>query len=164
MRNDKDWRLQWSLPVVCETYDGVLNDINGFHVRAEHVDAAMDAAIDGPVEEGAVGGGTGMLCHEFKGGIGTSSRIVPTASGDYTVGVLVQANYGRRSELRIDGVPVGRELGFDKVPPPIATKKGNRLDHHRRRDRCASAAASVPPPGPASFAWFGQTWRQFGRW
>src|SRR6478735_5859958 len=95
VRNDKDWRLQFSLPVVCETYDGVLNDINGFHVRAEHVDAAMDAATDGPVQEGTVGGGTGMLCHEFKGGIGTSSRIVPTASGDYTVGVLVQANYGR---------------------------------------------------------------------
>jgi len=123
VRNDKDWRLQFSLPVVCETYDGVLNDINGFHVRAEHVDAAMDAATDGPVQEGTVGGGTGMLCHEFKGGIGTSSRIVPTASGDYTVGVLVQANYGRRSELRIDGVTVGRELGLDKVPPPIERKK-----------------------------------------
>lgn len=123
VRVDKDWRLQFSLPVVCETYDGVLNDINGFHVRAEHVDAAMDAASDGVVQEGTVGGGTGMLCHEFKGGIGTSSRIVPTASGEYTVGVLVQANYGRRSDLRIDGVPVGRELGFDKVPPPISREK-----------------------------------------
>jgi D-aminopeptidase len=123
VRDDKDWRLQFSLPVVCETFDGVLNDINGFHVRAEHVDAAMDAASDGPVEEGTVGGGTGMLCHEFKGGIGTASRIVPTASGDYMVGVLVQANYGRRAELRIDGVPVGREIGFDDIPPPILREK-----------------------------------------
>lgn len=123
VRGAEDWRLHWSLPVVCETYDGVLNDINGFHVRAEHVEAAMDAASDGPVQEGTVGGGTGMLCHEFKGGIGTASRIVPTASGDYTVGVLVQANYGRRAELRIDGVPVGRELGFDEVPPAFPREK-----------------------------------------
>lgn len=123
VRGTQDWQLEWSLPVVCETYDGVLNDINGFHVRAEHLDAAMDAAADGPVEEGTVGGGTGMLCHEFKGGIGTSSRIVPTASGDYTVGVLVQANYGRRPDLRIDGVPVGREIGVDTVPPPFERKK-----------------------------------------
>jgi len=119
VRGAADWQLHWSLPVVCETYDGVLNDINGFHVRAEHVEAAMDAAASGPVEEGAVGGGTGMLCHEFKGGIGTSSRVVPTATAEYTVGVLVQANYGRRPDLRIDGVPVGRELGYDIVPPAI---------------------------------------------
>jgi len=119
VRGAEDWRLHWSLPVVGETYDGVLNDINGFHVRAEHVDAAMDAASPGPVEEGAVGGGTGMICHEFKGGIGTSSRVVSTPAGTYTVGVLVQANYGRRVDLRIDGVPVGREIGYDAVPPPI---------------------------------------------
>ncbi len=123
VRGATDWRLHWSLPVVCETYDGVLNDINGFHVRLEHVDAAMDSAVTGPVEEGTVGGGTGMLCHEFKGGIGTSSRVVSTPSGDYTVGVLVQANYGLRQQLRIDGVPVGREIGFDIVPPTFSRKK-----------------------------------------
>jgi D-aminopeptidase len=95
---------EWHLPVVGETYDGRLNDIAGMHVRAEHVFAAIDAASGGPVEEGAVGGGTGMICHGFKGGIGTASRV---ADG-YTVGVLVQANHGRRSRLVIDGVPVGR--------------------------------------------------------
>jgi D-aminopeptidase len=119
VRGDRDWRLHWSLPVVGETYDGVMNDINGFHVTAAHVDAAFDRAAGGPVDEGCVGGGTGMLCHEFKGGIGTASRIVPTAAGPFTVGVLVQANYGRRSELRIDGVPVGREIPYSEVPPPI---------------------------------------------
>jgi len=119
VRGVDNWRLHWSLPVVGETYDGVLNDINGFHVKPEHADAALDAASAGPVAEGAVGGGTGMLCHEFKGGIGTSSRKVPTESGEYTVGVLVQANYGRRPELRIDGVPVGREIPLSDVPPPI---------------------------------------------
>lgn len=123
VRGEDKWELHWSLPVVCETYDGVLNDINGFHVRAEHVEAAMDAAASGPVEEGAVGGGTGMLCHEFKGGIGTASRVVSTPVRDYTVGVLVQANYGLRRQLRIDGVPVGQEIGFDEVPPPFARKK-----------------------------------------
>lgn len=123
VRGVPNWRLHWSLPVVCETYDGVLNDINGFHVRADHVEAAMDAAASGPVEEGAVGGGTGMLCHEFKGGIGTASRRVETSSGTYTVGVLVQANYGLRSQLRIDGVPVGREIGYAEVPPAISREE-----------------------------------------
>ena len=98
---------EWHLPVVGETYDGRLNDIAGMHVRPEHVFAAIDAASGGPVEEGAVGGGTGMICHGFKGGIGTASRV---ADG-YTVGVLVQANHGRRSRLLIDGVPVGRLSG-----------------------------------------------------
>lgn len=96
----------WSLPVVAETWDGHLNDINGFHVTAKNAGRALDAAVDGPVMEGNVGGGTGMICHEFKCGIGTSSRV----TGDYTVGVLVQANYGVRSELRIAGVPVGKHL------------------------------------------------------
>ena len=86
----------WSLPVVGETWDGVLNDINGFHVRAEHVHEALARARGGPVEEGAVGAGTGMICHGFKGGLGTASRVVPDASGAWTVGVLVQANHGRR--------------------------------------------------------------------
>lgn len=119
VRGAADWRLHWSLPVVGETYDGVLNDINGFHVKPEHVDAALDSAKSGPVAEGVVGGGTGMLCHEFKGGIGTASRVVATGAGAYTAGVLVQANYGRRLDLRIDGVPVGREIPLSEVPPTI---------------------------------------------
>jgi D-aminopeptidase len=106
---------EWHLPVVGETYDGVLNDISGMHVRAEHVNAALEAASDGPVEEGAVGSGTGMIAHGFKGGIGTASRV--TDDG-YTVGVLVQANHGRRPRLSIDGVPVGRRLGPERVPLP----------------------------------------------
>jgi D-aminopeptidase len=100
----------WSLPVVAETWDGYLNDINGFHVKPPHVFHAIDSASSGPVEEGAVGGGTGMVCNGFKGGIGTASRVVSTAGSAYTVGVLVQCNYGRRYNLRIAGIPVGREL------------------------------------------------------
>ncbi len=100
----------WSLPVVAETWDGYLNDINGFHVKPEHVFHALDSAHAGPVEEGSVGGGTGMICNEFKGGIGTASRVVDARHSGYTVGVLVQCNYGRRSELRIAGVPVGKEI------------------------------------------------------
>jgi D-aminopeptidase len=113
-------RGAWHLPVVGETYDGRLNDIEGMHVRAEHVFSALDAATGGAVQEGSVGGGTGMVCHGFKGGIGTASR----RAGDHTVGVLVQANHGARSRLAIDGVPVGRELGAELVPlpPPIADK------------------------------------------
>lgn len=100
----------WSLPVVAETWDGYLNDINGFHVTAEDAWHALDSAHSGPVEEGNVGGGTGMICNEFKGGIGTSSRVVHTAEGNYTLGVLVQCNYGSREQLRIAGVNVGREI------------------------------------------------------
>jgi L-aminopeptidase/D-esterase-like protein len=96
----------WGLPVVAETYDGYLNDINGFHVKAEHAVQALESARSGAVTEGAVGGGTGMMCHEFKGGIGTASRV----AGGYTVGVLVQCNYGLRRQLRVAGVPVGQEL------------------------------------------------------
>ena len=105
----------WALPVVGETYDGWLNDIDGQHVRAEHVLAALAAASD-EVGEGSVGGGTGMMCHHFKGGIGTASRVLPADDGGWTVGALVQANYGRRERLAIDGVPVGREIGVDVVP------------------------------------------------
>ncbi|MGH2488015.1 MAG: P1 family peptidase [Candidatus Limnocylindria bacterium] len=108
----------WSLPVVGETWDGQLNDINGFHVRAEHVRAALAAAADGPVAEGNVGGGTGMICHEFKGGIGSASRVLPAEAGGWTVGALVQANYGQRDQLRVDGVPVGEAIGTDEVPSP----------------------------------------------
>ncbi len=102
--------LSWSLPVVAETWDGGLNDVNGFHVKPEHVFAAIESAASGPVAEGNVGGGTGMRLYEFKGGIGTSSRVVETDQGRFTVGVLVQGNYGSRSLLRIAGVPVGLEI------------------------------------------------------
>jgi D-aminopeptidase len=100
----------WGLPVVAETFDGFLNDINGFHVKPEHVLSALDGARGGPVQEGVVGGGTGMVCHGFKGGIGTSSRRVIVNGEPYTVGVLVQCNYGQRRELRVAGVPVGEEI------------------------------------------------------
>ena len=105
-QRDRDPSFLWALPVVAETYDGSLNDINGFHVTAEHAFAALDGARSGPVEQGAVGGGTGMRCHGFKGGIGSSSRRV----GDYTVGILVQCNQGSRSDLRVAGIPVGEML------------------------------------------------------
>lgn len=100
----------WSLPVVAETWDGYLNDINGFHVKPEDAWHALDSAHSGPVDEGNVGGGTGMVCNEFKGGIGTASRVLSAKEGGYTVGVLVQCNYGRRDQLRIAGVPVGKEI------------------------------------------------------
>jgi D-aminopeptidase len=100
----------WSLPVVAETWDGWLNDINGFHVKPEHAFHAIDSAKSGPVEEGNVGGGTGMVCSGYKGGIGTASRALAAKDGGYTVGVLVQCNYGSRMNLRIAGVSVGREI------------------------------------------------------
>jgi D-aminopeptidase len=113
----------WSLALAGETWDGLLNDIDGFHVRAEHVHAALaDATNEGPVPEGNVGGGTGMICHEFKGGTGTASRRAPTQAGGWTVGVLVQANYGNRERLAIDGVPVGREITTTEVPSPYDAK------------------------------------------
>ena len=107
-----DW---WSLPVVAETWDGYLNDINGFHVKPEDADAAMEDAHAGPVEEGNVGGGTGMICFEFKGGTGTASRKLPEKFGGYTVGVLVQCNFGTRHLLRIAGVPVGYEIPGKRI-------------------------------------------------
>ena len=122
----------WALPVVGETWDGLLNDIDGFHVTADHVDEALAAATDGAVDEGNVGGGTGMICHSFKGGIGTASRVVAAEWGGFTVGVLVQANYGRRDWLRVDGVPVGEAIPASEVPIPGA------------------AEASAPPPGSGS--------------
>jgi len=105
----------WSLPVVAETWDGHLNDINGFHVKSADVDRALDGARSGAVAEGNVGGGTGMICHEFKCGIGTASRRVAVEGRQYTLGVLVQANYGIRDTLRIAGVPVGQHLRNDRV-------------------------------------------------
>ena len=106
----------FSLPVVAETYDGWLSDADGAHVRAQHVRAAIAEAGSGPVAEGNVGGGTGMICHEFKGGIGTSSRRVSSGGNTYTLGALVQANYGARHLLRVDGVPVGRTLDVKRIP------------------------------------------------
>jgi D-aminopeptidase len=104
----------WSLPVVGETYDGTLNDIDGMHVRPEHLFAALDGATGGPVAEGNVGGGTGMICHDFKGGTGTASRVV--GEGRWIVAALVQANYGDRERLMVDGVHVGEEIPIDEVP------------------------------------------------
>src|SRR5581483_8491108 len=105
----------WVVPVVAETYDGFLNDSAGGHVRREHVNAALDAAKAGPVPEGAVGGGTGMMGFQFKGGIGTSSRRVEAAGATYTMGLLVQCNFGERRQLTVAGVPVGRHIG-DLMP------------------------------------------------
>jgi D-aminopeptidase len=103
----------WSVPVVAETWDGWLNDINGFHVKPEHAFQALDSAHSGPVEEGSVGGGTGMICNGYKGGIGTSSRRVSTKVGGYTVGVLVQCNYGSRKNFLVAGIPVGRAISSE---------------------------------------------------
>jgi D-aminopeptidase len=122
---DDDW---WSLPVVAETWDGYLNDINGFHVKPEHVFHAIDTSHGGPVEEGAVGGGTGMVCNGFKGGIGTSSRKLEAKDGGYTVGVLVQCNYGSRQNFRVAGIPVGREIPSEDpyaFAPDDITERGS---------------------------------------
>ncbi len=110
VRQQKPGVQLWSLPVVAETWDGRLNDINGFHVKEKYAFEALEGARSGRVAEGNVGGGTGMICHEFKGGIGTASRKLDEEAGGYTVGVLVQCNYGLRRQLRIAGVPVGQEL------------------------------------------------------
>jgi L-aminopeptidase/D-esterase-like protein len=127
----------WWLPVVAETYDGGLNDINGFHVKPEHVLAALDQASDGLPQEGAVGGGTGMVCHGFKGGIGTASRKLSVEEGGHTIGVLVQCNYGSRRDLRIAGVPVGEEIpdlaGCIANSDPLPTDSQRpRCDESRR--------------------------------
>jgi L-aminopeptidase/D-esterase-like protein len=131
-----DWALRrkfddflWALPVTAETWDGGLNDIDGFHVSKEHVFQALDAARGGAVAEGNVGGGTGMVCHEFKGGIGTSSRRLPAEQGGYTIGVLVQCNYGSRRRLTVAGVPVGRE-----IPDLLPCYAGREVSRARARD------------------------------
>ena len=112
----------WALPVVAETWDGYLNDLNGFHVKRDDVYAALDSAKTGPVAEGNTGGGTGMVCYGFKGGTGTASRVLSKEQGGYTVGILLQCNCGRRPQLVIAGVPVGKELTGDEpyagIPPP----------------------------------------------
>jgi L-aminopeptidase/D-esterase-like protein len=125
----------WGLPVVAETWDGRLNDINGFHVKTEHAIAALNGASAGAIPEGNVGGGTGMVCHGFKGGIGTASRRLPAEGGGYTVGVLVQCNYGLRRDLRIAGVPVGREIS--DLMPCVASRDSSVAP---RAPRCVAAA------------------------
>ncbi len=132
----KGFEFAWSLPVVAETWDGALNDINGFHVAKRDAFVALDSAHGGPVTEGSVGGGTGMICNQFKGGIGTASRRLPADRGGYTVGVLVQCNYGSRARLSIAGVPIGQEIPdllpcYDSIPS--TARAGSR--------RCA-------PPAP----------------
>jgi D-aminopeptidase len=126
----------WSLPVVGETWDGRLNDTDGQHVRPEHLFAALEDAHGGPVSEGNVGGGTGMICHEFKGGIGTASRVLSAEEGGWTVGVLVQANHGRRERLSIGGMPVGRAIPTAAVPSPW--------------DDPSPGGMADPPPGSGS--------------
>ncbi len=136
----------WWLPVVAETYDGGLNDINGFHVKPEHVLAALDSARGGPVKEGVVGGGTGMVCLGFKGGIGTASRTLTTEEGGYTVGVLVQCNFGSRRDLRIAGVPVGEEI--TDLTACIANDASVPADSRARR-RCDAPARDDDDAGMA---------------
>ncbi len=128
----------FSIPVVAETWDGTLNDIEGMHVKPADVDRALDSAAGGRVAEGDVGGGTGMICHRFKGGIGTASRKLPAEAGGYTVGVLVQCNYGRRSRLSVLGAPVGREIP-DLLPCTTLADPGSE-----RLPKCATAGAMVP--------------------
>ncbi len=144
IRNNRQFR--WTLPVVSETWDGVLNDINGFHVTSEHVFAALDGTRGGRVTEGSVGGGTGMICHGFKGGIGTSSRRLAAEAGGYTVGVLVQCNYGSQQALRIAGVPVGQEIRglarcFETAEPPSQA-------FLRGIPRCEDTAVALESEGP----------------
>jgi L-aminopeptidase/D-esterase-like protein len=139
----RDWAF---LPVVAETWDGTLNDVRGQHVRKTHVFAAIDDAKDGAVVEGNVGGGTGMICYGFKGGIGSSSRRVPESAGGYTVGVLVQANFGRRAELTIAGVPVGREIA-DLTPE---TNRGAGPDGDVNVDHEGSVIVVVATDAPLS--------------
>ena len=130
----------WGLPVVAETWDGFLNDINGFHVTAAHTIAALDGAAGGPVREGNVGGGTGMVCFQFKGGIGTASRRLPPAQGGYTIGVLVQCNFGTRRDLRVGGIPVGAAM--TDLMPCVANPD---RDVRPGFPRCDAAPAPAPP-------------------
>src|SRR5687768_2044519 len=146
-----DWEIKngrkflFTYPIVAETYDGVMNDINGFHVKPQHVFAALDGAQTGRVVEGNVGGGTGMLCNGFKGGIGTSSRVLTKELGGYTVGVLVQCNYGGRRGLRIAGVPVGLEF-----PNPMVCAAGEPPSQEvfRQMPRCEQTGAFLDRPHP----------------
>ncbi len=142
----------WSLPVVAETWDGWLNDINGFHVHPEDAWHALDTAHSGPVEEGNVGGGTGMICNEFKGGIGTSSRVLDAKAGGYTVGVLVQCNYGRREQLRIAGVPVGKEIPEHPAYEDTSDSAAGSKALPRTRQAQGSLSDVRRPEGPLESA------------
>ncbi len=135
----------FSMPVVAETWDGYLNDSNGFHVKPEHAHAALDTAASGPVAEGNVGGGTGMICFEFKGGTGTSSRKLPRQAGGYTVGVLVQANFGARHQLQIAGVPVGKEI-TEQAPMSKGQDRYNIKEQGGARRGSRARRGSPTPP------------------
>ena len=137
----RDWAF---LPVVAETWDGTLNDVRGQHVKQSHVFTAIDEARDGVVAEGNVGGGTGMICYGFKGGIGTSSRRLPEDAGGYTVGVLVQANFGRRPELTVAGVPVGREI--TDLMPEVARGAGAAADINLDHEGSVIAVIATDAP------------------
>ena len=137
------WNFRWITPVVAETYDGDLSDINGFHVTKEHTFAALDGARSGSIAEGNVGGGTGMVCHQFKGGTGSSSRRVSIQSGTYTVGVLVQCNYGSRAQLRVAGVPVGAEIR-DLLPCFVPTPG---VAERAPTERCGEVRAGMRRSG-----------------
>jgi len=144
----------YAYPVVAETYDGIFNDINGQHVKPVHVFQALDSAKSGPVQEGGVGGGTGMMCHNFKGGIGTASRVVSKNVGGYTVGVLVQANHGSRSQLTIAGVPVGIEL-VDTLRFSMA-QRYNAADEHSETGSIIVVLATDAPLLPHQLKRLGQ--------
>ncbi|MFP2930772.1 P1 family peptidase [Pyxidicoccus sp. 3LG] len=141
-KRDLAWEL--GLPVVAETYDGFLNDISGFHVKAGHAQQALDTARGGPVAEGSVGGGTGMMCHGFKGGIGTASRKLADTAGGYTVGVLVQCNYGSRQHLSVEGVPVGEEIS-DLRPCYVGARKPEGLFIRRDMAACPASGGATRP-------------------
>jgi D-aminopeptidase len=147
-----DWEIRhgrkflFTYPIVAETYDGVLNDINGFHVKPQHVTTALDGATSGPVAEGNVGGGTGMLCNGFKGGIGTASRVLPAESGSYMVGVLVQCNYGRQAGLRVVGVPVGQEITEPMICAASGPPSQSFLKEMPKCGQRSSSAAERPLP------------------
>ncbi|MGE0239280.1 MAG: P1 family peptidase [Parvibaculaceae bacterium] len=134
--------LYWLLPVVAETWDGILNDINGMHVKPEHVFQALDGAASGPIAEGNVGGGTGMNLFRFKGGTGTASRKLDDKDGGYTVGVLVQGNFGRREDLMIAGVPVGTEI-TDLLPDYSWNRKKTELEDLRPEEKEAGSIIVV---------------------
>ena len=141
------------MPVAAETYDGYLSDINGYHVKQEHVFSAIDSAVYGaPIEEGSIGGGTGMICYGYKGGSGTSSRVITYDGVAYTLGVFVQSNFGDRRELIIDNVPVGRHLNPDREPEREGDanadkqkrRKTRRKDPHKSRsERASQTTASL---------------------
>jgi len=132
----------FKLPVAAETWDGWLSDADAFHLTRTHVFEALDSAASGPVAEGNVGGGTGMICHEFKGGIGTASRMAETPDGRYVVGALVQTNYGDRALLRVDGVPVGREIGPDHTP--VSSRSALWSEPHKRGSIIVVLATDAP--------------------